>query len=122
MVFQQRWGLGPDGRKVKHYYAPESAGIATGFLIAALHQAGLATLTHTSARMGFLNEICGRPDNEKPIVLLVGHPAEGCRVQPKARDAGRAPPGLSKQKARPVHPKKDARAAEAFAKRGFSMP
>ena len=52
-----------------------------GFLIAALHQAGLATLTHTPSPMGFLNEICGRPEREKPFVLLVaGYPAEGCRV------------------------------------------
>ena len=70
-----------DGRKVKHYYVPESIGIATGFLIAALHAAGLATLTHTPSPMGFLNEICGRPDSEKPYILLVvGHPAEGCTV------------------------------------------
>jgi iodotyrosine deiodinase len=81
VVFQQRWGAGPDGRRVKHYYAPESVGIATGFLIAALHQAGLATLTHTPAPMGFLNEICGRPDSEKAMILLVvGKPAQGCLV------------------------------------------
>ena len=80
-IFQQRWGIGPDGQRVKHYYAPESVGIATGFLIAALHQAGLATLTHTPSPMGFLNEICGRPDNEKAIILLVvGIPAQNCRV------------------------------------------
>ncbi len=81
VIFQQRWGVRPDGRRVKHYYAPESVGIATGFLIAALHEAGLATLTHTPAPMGFLNEICGRPDNEKAMILLVvGKPAEGCQV------------------------------------------
>jgi nitroreductase len=81
VVFQQRWGLSPDGRRIKHYYAPESVGIATGFLVAALHQAGLASLTHTPAPMGFLNEICGRPENEKPVVLLVvGKPADGCEV------------------------------------------
>lgn len=80
-VFMQRWSEGPDGRRVKHYYALESVGIAIGFLIAALHEAGLATLTHTPSPMGFLNEICGRPDNEKAIVLLVvGKPADGCRV------------------------------------------
>jgi iodotyrosine deiodinase len=73
--------VSPEGRKIKHYYAPESVGIATGFLIAALHQAGLATLTHTPAPMGFLNEICGRPDNEKAMILLVvGKPARGCLV------------------------------------------
>lgn len=81
VIFQQRWGFGPDGRRVKHYYAPESVGIATGFLIAALHEAGLATLTHTPAPMGFLNQICGRPENEKAMILLVvGEPAEGCLV------------------------------------------
>jgi nitroreductase len=81
VIFQQRWGARPDGRRAKHYYAPESVGIATGFLIAALHQAGLATLTHTPAPMGFLNEICGRPDNEKAMILLVvGKPAPACEV------------------------------------------
>lgn len=80
-IFMQRWGAGADGKRQKHYYALESVGIAMGFLIAALHEAGLATLTHTPSPMGFLNEICGRPDNEKAIVLLVvGKPAEGCRV------------------------------------------
>ena len=80
-IFAQRHGSLPDGRLVKHYYVPESVGIATGFLIAALHDAGLATLTHTPSPMGFLNEICGRPENEKPYILLVvGHPAVDCRV------------------------------------------
>ncbi|MFV0280164.1 MAG: nitroreductase family protein [Rhodoblastus sp.] len=80
-IFMQRWGKGENDRRVKHYYALESVGIATGFLIAALHEAGLATLTHTPSPMGFLNEICGRPDNEKAIVLLVaGKPAPDCRV------------------------------------------
>ena len=81
VIFAQRWGTGPDGEKVKHYYVPESVGIATGFLIAALHGAGLATLTHTPAPMNFLNAICGRPENEKAAILLVvGYPAEGTRV------------------------------------------
>ncbi|MDJ1159536.1 nitroreductase family protein [Chelatococcus sp. SYSU_G07232] len=80
-IFAQRWGVTPDGRRVKHYYMPESVGIASGFLIAALHNAGLATLTHTPAPMNFLNEICGRPDNETAVILLVvGYPAEGCQV------------------------------------------
>ena len=62
---------------MKNYYVPESIGIATGFLICALHNAGLATLTHTPGPMGFLNEICERPDNEKAYILLVaGYPAE----------------------------------------------
>jgi nitroreductase len=62
---------------VKHYYVPESAGIACGFLLAALHHAGLVTLTHTPSPMGFLNEILDRPKNEKPYMLIVaGYPAE----------------------------------------------
>ena len=80
-IFAQRHGLAPDGSQVKHYYVPESVGIATGFLIAALHNAGLATLTHTPAPMAFLNEICGRPPHEKPTILLVaGYPAPDCDV------------------------------------------
>lgn len=80
-IFAQKSGTRPDGRTVKHYYVPESVGIATGFLIAALHDAGLATLTHTPSPMGFLNEICGRPAWEKPTILLVvGYPRTGCRV------------------------------------------
>jgi iodotyrosine deiodinase len=80
-IFGQRYGLGPDGRKVKHYYVPESVGIATGLLIAGLHNAGLASLTHTPSPMGFLNAICGRPDNEKAIILLVaGYPADNAKV------------------------------------------
>lgn len=81
VIFGQRWGTDNEGRKVKHYYVPESVSIAIGLLIDSLHSAGLATLTHTPSPMGFLNQICGRPDNEKPLVLLVvGHPAEGARV------------------------------------------
>jgi iodotyrosine deiodinase len=80
-IFAQRWGVDAEGRKIKHYYVPESVGIATGFLIAALHDAGLATLTHTPAPMNFLNAICQRPDNEKALILLVvGYPADRCRV------------------------------------------
>ncbi len=80
-IFAQRHGIGPDGEQIKHYYVPESVGIATGFLIAALHQAGLATLTHTPAPMNFLNEICVRPAHEKPsILLVVGYPAPDCQV------------------------------------------
>jgi iodotyrosine deiodinase len=80
-IFAQRFSRTADGRKIKNYYVPESVGIATGFLIAALHHAGLATLTHTPSPMGFLNEICNRPDQEKPYILLVvGHPREGCLV------------------------------------------
>ena len=80
-IFAQRYGVAADGSRVKHYYVPESVGIATGFLVASLHHAGLATLTHTPSPMNFPNEICKRPDSEKPYILLVvGYPAEGCRV------------------------------------------
>lgn len=80
-IFAQRWGFNDDGDRVKHYYVPESVSIAIGLLIASLHSAGLATLTHTPSPMAFLNRICGRPESEKPLVLLVvGHPAEGARV------------------------------------------
>jgi len=80
-IFQQKWGVAPDGSRVRHYYPAESVGIATGLLIAALHHAGLATLTHTPSPMGFLNELLRRPDHEKPFLLLVvGRPAEGATV------------------------------------------
>ncbi len=80
-VFVQPFSLLPDGRKVRNYYVTESVGLATGFLIAALHDAGLATLTHTPSPMGFLNDILGRPRQERAFLLLVaGHPAEGCTV------------------------------------------
>lgn len=81
VVFEQRHGKGPRGRKIQHYYSKESVGLAAGILIAALHDAGLASLTHTPSPMGFLNRILGRPRNEKPFLLLVvGFPAEGVRV------------------------------------------
>src|SRR5690606_2472954 len=70
-IFVQHYGLLPDGQRVKHYYAKESVGIATGILITALHHVGLVTLTHTPSPMGFLNEILGRPSNERPFLLLV---------------------------------------------------
>ena len=80
-VFYERTGPEKDGHKAKRYYPHESTGLACGLLIAALHQAGLATLTHTPSPMGFLNEILDRPRNEVPYLLLVvGHPAPGCRV------------------------------------------
>jgi len=80
-VFLQKYGELPDGRKVKHYYPTESTGLATGLLITALHMAGLATLTHTPSPMRFLNEILGRPTNERPFLLLVaGYPADDARV------------------------------------------
>lgn len=77
---QRRGGLYPGDDK-QNYYVNESVGIATGFLIAALHDAGLATLTHTPNPMKFLNQICERPANEKPVmVLVVGHPAPEATV------------------------------------------
>ena len=80
-IFAQSYGLTASGEKIKHYYVTESVGIATGFLIAALHHAGLATLTHTPSPMAFLNTILGRPDHERPFLLLVvGYPAEDARV------------------------------------------
>jgi iodotyrosine deiodinase len=80
-IFVQRYGLLPDGRQVKHYYAQESVGIATGILITALHHCGLATLTHTPSPMDFLNQILQRPENERPFLLLVtGYPATQARV------------------------------------------
>lgn len=80
-IFYERFGLDADGVKHKRYYPQESVGIATGLLIAALHRAGLATLTHTPSPMGFLHEVLGRPRNEMPFLLLVvGHPAVACRV------------------------------------------
>lgn len=80
-IFAQPYRILPDGRRLKHYYATESVGIATGFLIAAIHQAGLASLTHTPSPMGFLNKLLDRPAHEKPFLLLVvGHPAEGAVV------------------------------------------
>jgi nitroreductase len=80
-IFGQKRGGPNPGDDRKNYYVPESVGIATGLLIAALHSAGLATLTHTPAPMTFLADICGRPASEKPFLLLVaGHPAEDATV------------------------------------------
>jgi nitroreductase len=80
-IFYERFGVDAEGNKIKRYYPHESVGIATGMLIAALHRAGLATLTHTPSPMGFLNEILGRPKNEMAYLLLVvGHPSADCRV------------------------------------------
>ena len=80
-IFSQPYRILSDGRRLKHYYATESVGIATGFLVAAIHQAGLASLTHTPSPMGFLNNLLHRPAHEKPFLLLVvGHPAAGARV------------------------------------------
>ncbi len=80
-VFAQVYGFDGDGEKIKHYYVNESVGIAVGFLLAALQEAGLATLTHTPAPMRFLSELLGRPRNERPFLLIpVGYPAADARV------------------------------------------
>ena len=80
-IFGKTHSTLPDGRRVKNYYVNESTGIATGFLIAALHHAGLVALTHTPSPMGFLNSILNRPSDEKPFLLLVtGFPAEDAQV------------------------------------------
>jgi iodotyrosine deiodinase len=80
-IFGSRKSRSADGIMRKNYYVPESVSIATGFLIAALHQAGLATLTHTPNPMGFLNEICGRPPSDKAyILLIVGYPAANATI------------------------------------------
>ena len=80
-IFQQRFGETESGEKVKHYYATESVGIATGILITALHEAGLASLTHTPSPMAFLNDILERPRSERPFLLLVvGYPNQDAQV------------------------------------------
>ncbi len=81
VVFEERFGIAADGGRVKNYYVKESVGIACGIFIAALHQAGLATLTHTPSPMAFLSRVLGRPRNERPFVLFpVGYPAGDCVV------------------------------------------
>ena len=81
VVFAQRKGGIEEDGKTQNYYVNESVGIACGMLIATLHEAGLATLTHTPSPMGFLREICERPEHEKPLmVVVVGHPEKGATV------------------------------------------
>lgn len=81
VVFAKAYDVGPNGEKIKNYYSTESVGIATGMLITALHDCGLATLTHTPSPMKFLNEILERPSNERPfVVLVVGYPATDAKV------------------------------------------
>jgi len=85
-VFARRWEEGPGDARRHNYYVSESVGIATGVLIVALHRAGLATLTHTPAPMGFLAELLGRPAAERPFLLLVtGYPAAAVAVPDIAR-------------------------------------
>lgn len=81
VVFEERHGYNADRTVRKNYYVKESVGIACGFMIAAIHTAGLATLTHTPSPMGFLSEILGRPENETPFILFpVGYPSVDCVV------------------------------------------
>jgi iodotyrosine deiodinase len=87
VIFGARKSRSADGVLRKNYYVPESVSIAAGFLIAALHSAGLATLTHTPSPMGFLNEICARPAEEKPYILLVtGYPAADATIPQHATE------------------------------------
>ena len=80
-VFDQPWSFDADGGKSKNYYVRESVGIAVGFLLISLHTAGVATLTHAPSPMGFLKEILGRPENERPFLLIpVGYPASDAEV------------------------------------------
>ncbi|PCI86181.1 MAG: nitroreductase family protein [Hyphomicrobiales bacterium] len=80
-IFAKKYGIDENGNKIKHYYFNESVGLATGMLITALHNVGLSTLTHTPSPMGFLNELCDRPKNEKPYMLLIiGYPEDECQV------------------------------------------
>ncbi len=86
VIFAERYRIDAERKIEKNYYINESVGIATGMLITALHCAGLATLTHTPNPMRFLNEICGRPENEKPYMILVaGHAAENATVPKEAK-------------------------------------
>ena len=81
VVFEEPWSIDSDGEKKKNYYVRESVGIAVGFLLVALHNAGVATLTHAPSPMGFLNDILGRPSNERPfIIIAAGYPAAGATV------------------------------------------
>lgn len=81
VLFAQAWGLNPDGSRRKHYYVSESVGIAAGFFIAAVHQAGLCTLPHTPSPMGFLGDLLNRPRQERATLLLpIGFPAADCTV------------------------------------------
>lgn len=86
VVFAQRYGLTEDGTRYKNYYVPESVGIATGMLISAIHHAGLVCLEHTPNPMKFLGPLCGRPEHEKPVMILpVGYPADTATVPAVAK-------------------------------------
>lgn len=86
VVFAQRYGMTTDGTRYKNYYVPESVGIATGMLITAIHHAGLVCLEHTPNPMKFLGPLCGRPEHEKPVMILpVGYPADEATVPAVAK-------------------------------------
>ncbi len=90
VVFKKPYGLAEDGSKEQHYYVNESVGIACGFLISAIQQAGLVTLTHTPSPMAFLSKILKRPENERPFLLLpVGYPEKEATV-PNIQKKGEA--------------------------------
>ncbi len=81
VLFEQRYGVEPNGSHRHNFYVKESVGIAAGMFIAALHHAGLATLTHTPSPMAFLTAVLGRPENERPFCLFpIGYPADDCEV------------------------------------------
>jgi nitroreductase len=81
VVFEERYGVNPDGSRRHNFYVKESVGIACGFFIAVLHRLGLATLTHTPSPMAFLTKLLGRPENERPFILFpVGYPADDAKV------------------------------------------
>lgn len=86
VVFAERWSTFDDGTRYKNYYVTESVGIASGILVTALHEAGLVSLIHTPNPMAFLNGMLGRPEQEKPVMILaVGHPAEDATVPAVAK-------------------------------------
>ncbi|MBC5836299.1 nitroreductase family protein [Flavobacterium muglaense] len=81
IVFRRIYEFGPEGKKKNNYYVQESVGLACGFLLAAIHNAGLVSLTHTPSPMNFISKILNRPENEKPFLLIpVGYPAAECWV------------------------------------------
>ena len=86
VLFEQRYAITPDGETQRNYYVKESVGIAAGMFVAAIHNMGLATLTHTPSPMAFLSRILNRPENERPFALFpIGYPEEGCQVPVLAR-------------------------------------
>lgn len=96
IVFAQRYGIKKTGERYKHYYVPESVGIATGFLVTALHYCGLSCLIHTPNPMKFLNEMCQRPSNEKPVMIIpVGYPSKTATIPETALQKKSLPQILS---------------------------